>query len=151
MSAPGGSDARRGPDTDAAVERHRGALPDGPVADDAPVNLAVPLDPTHYAALGLDEDADLQVIREAAQRPLPPDVSGDPARAAAHRLAVAVLGDPLRKPVYDAWLARERRWLERVAPKRTTGQLRRWLRQALPLLPLLALLAAAVWWLWSWD
>lgn len=146
MTPPSASEARRGPDTDAAVERHRGALPDGPVAADAPMTLPVPLDPTHYALLGLAEDASESAIEAAALRPL-----ADPAQAAARQLALAVLRDPLRRPVYDAWLARERRWLERVAPRRATGRLWRRLRQALPLLPLLALLAAALWWLGPWD
>ena len=74
-----------------------------------------------------------------------------PDRTLICRLASAVLSDPLRRAVYDAWLERERRWLARVAPSRPADRLRRRLRLALRWLPLLiplGLLAAALAWLW---
>jgi len=140
-------------DVVAEVERHRGALPDGPVAEDAPLTLPVPLDPTHYAVLGLDEHADAVTIAQAVDHlALPPAASAAvAAQPDPRRLASAVLSDPLRRAVYDAWLERERRWLARVAPSRPANRLRRRLRLALRWLPLLiplGLLAAALAWLW---
>jgi hypothetical protein len=149
MSPASRADApRRAASVDAAVERHRGALPDGPVADDAPLTLPLPLEPTHYALLGLGEQADSAAIAAALQRLqsaalTPPRLSSDE-----RRLAAEVLGDPLRKAVYDAWLARERQWLARVAPQDTAGRLRRRGQRLAPLLPVALLLAVVVWWLW---
>lgn len=151
---------RSGEDVVAEVERHRGALPDGPVAVDAPLTLPVPLDPTHYAVLGLDEQADAVTIAQAVGHVTAPvavasSVSVSASASATppdpRQLAAAVLGDPLRRAVYDAWLERERRWLARVAPSRPVDRLRRRLRLALRWLPLLiplALLVAALAWLW---
>ncbi len=151
---------RSGEDVVAEVERHRGALPDGPVAVDAPLTLPVPLDPTHYAVLGLDEQADAVTIAQAVGHVTAPvavassvsvSASASASPSDPRRLAAAVLGDPLRRAVYDAWLERERRWLARVAPSRPADRLRRRLRQALRWLPVvvpLALLAAGLAWLW---
>jgi hypothetical protein len=143
----------QGEDVVAEVERHRGALPDGPVAEDAPLTLPVPLDPTHYAVLGLDEHADAVTIAQVVEHlALPPAASAAVAAPPdPRRLAAAVLGDPLRRAVYDAWLVRERRWLARVAPSRPADRLRRRLRLALRWLPVLipvALLAVGLAWLW---
>jgi len=137
---------RRPASVDAEVERHRGALPDGPVANDAPLTLPLPLEPTHYALLGLGEEADATAIAAALQR-LPSMAASSP-QANDRQLAAEVLGDPLRKAVYDAWLARERQWLARVAPQDAAGRLRRRWQRLAPLLPVALLLAAAVWWLW---
>jgi hypothetical protein len=145
MSPASLTDGPRRPNpVDTEVDRRRGALPDGPVADDAPLTLPLPLDPTHYALLGLAEDADATAIAAALrQRPLDP-----PALAADRRLAAEVLTDPLRRAVYDAWLARERQWLARAAPQNVAGRLkRRWQRLA-PLIPLLLLVVAVIAWLW---
>lgn len=132
---------------DAEVERHRGALPDGPVADDAPLTLPLPLEPTHYALLGLGEQADAATIAAAVRRlqavAQPPSPSAND-----RRLAAEVLSDPLRKAVYDAWLARERQWLARIAPQDASGRLRRRWQRLAPLLPVALLAAVALWWLW---
>ncbi|MEY4750706.1 MAG: hypothetical protein RIQ60_2920 [Pseudomonadota bacterium] len=60
----------------------------------------VPLEPTHYLRLGLAEDASAAVVAR-----IPPPGAQTSAEL---RLAHAVLSDPLRRGVYDAWLARER-------------------------------------------
>lgn len=142
---------RRSASVDAEVERHRGALPDGPVADDAPLTLPLPLEPTHYALLGLGEQADAAAIAAALrqlQQHSAAQVATPSPSADDRRLAAEVLGDPLRKAVYDAWLARERQWLARIAPRDAAGRLRRRWHRLAPLLPVALLLAAAVWWLW---
>lgn len=146
--APLADSPRRPASVDAEVERHRGALPDGPVADDAPLTLPLPLEPTHYALLGLGEQADTVTIAAALQRLQSAAHAASSASAGDRRLAAEVLSDPLRKAVYDAWLARERQWLARIAPQNTAGRLRRRWQRLAPLLPVALLLAAAVWWLW---
>lgn len=153
MTAP--SQRRASGDVIAEVERHRGALPDGPVAADAPLSLPVPLEPTHYALLGLDEQAGPDAIDHAiaALRAAEPVASPRPAVTSgeSRQLAAAVLGDPLRKAVYDAWLARERAWLNRVAPPDPAGRLMRRLRLGLRWLPLLLIAVVVVGlllWLW---
>lgn len=126
--------AARAAELDAEVERHRGALPDGPVADDAPLTLPLPLDPTHYALLGLEEQADAAAVDAAVQRLA---LSGESTEAA-QRLAAAVLSDPLRRPVYDAWLARERDWQRRATPATgMRGRLQTLWRHLRALLPIL--------------
>ncbi|MFM2348343.1 MAG: hypothetical protein RL654_3096 [Pseudomonadota bacterium] len=103
----------------------------------------LPFEPTHYQRLGLAEDcteaeieiawhrvsADLPPPRPDVQRLKPPASSGVAAAEAARtaqrraddrRLAHAVLSDPARRAVYDAWLVRERTarspqgWLARL-------------------------------------
>ncbi len=89
------------------------------------------LTPTHYARLGLAEDADAAAIEEAWQRLRPPPslsaevdevraslkamawpqpgLAESPAiRARQRELAYAVLSDPARRTVYDRWLAEHR-------------------------------------------
>jgi len=103
----------------------------------------------HRAAQGRDAVTIAQVVEHLA---LPPAASAAVAAPPdPRRLAAAVLGDPLRRAVYDAWLVRERRWLARVAPSRPADRLRRRLRLALRWLPVLipvALLAVGLAWLW---
>lgn len=102
----------------------------------------LPFEPTHYQRLGLAEDCTEAEIEIAWHRvsadllpPLPPAErlkpqaasagAADEARSAQRRaddrrLAHAVLSDPARRAVYDAWLARERAarppqgWLTRL-------------------------------------
>jgi DnaJ-class molecular chaperone len=92
--------------------------------------------PTHYERLGLPENASAAHVEAAWQllgRGLPPRdplapslvtpgaVETPALRAAALYLAHAVLSDPRRRAVYDAWLAAQRhaalpvwrRWLTR--------------------------------------
>ncbi|MBP8271865.1 MAG: hypothetical protein KAX42_08325 [Sphaerotilus sp.] len=92
----------------------------------------LPIEPTHYQCLGLSEDCTVTEMQIAwgrieptlpppltplERRDLPADRTGT-RRAEDHRLACAVLGDPARRAVYDAWLARERAvpksWLKRL-------------------------------------
>lgn len=59
---------------------------------------------THYAVLGVAEDAPTEEIRKAAQRLLRknhPDVGGDPETAARINQALNVLGDADRRAKYD--------------------------------------------------
>ena len=96
----------------------------------------LPIEPTHYQRLGLPEDCtavELQIAWLRTEPTLPPaltplqrrDLSASPAtdrsdahRAEDRRLAHAVLVDPARRAVYDAWLLRERAaqrsWLSRL-------------------------------------
>lgn len=102
----------------------------------------LPFESTHYQRLGLAEDCTEAEIEIAWHRvsadllpPLPPAErlkpqaasagAADEARSAQRRaddrrLAHAVLSDPARRAVYDAWLARERAarppqgWLTRL-------------------------------------
>lgn len=83
----------------------------------------VPPHPSHYERLGIPEDADAAQI-DAAWRALAPGLpphdplapslvtpgtEESPAlRAAAVRLAYAVLSHPGRRAVYDRWLAAQR-------------------------------------------
>ena len=60
----------------------------------------VPLHPTHYERLGLTEDT--------APGHIAAMLAPGPQSGAELRLAHAVLCDPLRRTVYDNWLARER-------------------------------------------
>jgi hypothetical protein len=92
----------------------------------------VPLHPSHYERLGLAEDADAEQVEAATLRAAAPaDAPAAPpcaipgtgtgtAAAVMRRtpgpgaderelaIARAVLSDPLRRAVYDAWLLRER-------------------------------------------
>lgn len=92
----------------------------------------LPIEPTHYQRLGLPEDCtatELQIAWLRIEPTLPPpltprerrDLPADRTevrRAEDRRLARAVLGDPARRAVYDAWLARERAvpksWIKRL-------------------------------------
>ena len=92
----------------------------------------LPIEPTHYQRLGLSEDCtatELGIawlrIEPTLPRPLSVverrDLSADRVeerRAEDRRLAHAVLADPARRAVYDAWLARERAasvsWVSRL-------------------------------------
>ena len=92
----------------------------------------LPIEPTHYQRLGLPEDCtatELDIawmrIEPTLPRPLSVaerrDLSADRVeerRAEDRRLAHAVLADPARRAVYDAWLAREREaqksWINRL-------------------------------------
>ena len=92
----------------------------------------LPIEPTHYQRLGLTEDCtptELQIAWLRIEPTLPPPLSvaerrdlptdrSDPHRAEDRRLARAVLGDPARRAVYDAWLVREREarqsWVSRL-------------------------------------
>ncbi|MDZ7858878.1 hypothetical protein [Sphaerotilus sp.] len=92
----------------------------------------LPIEPTHYQRLGLPEDCTLTELQIAwmriepilpppltllQRRDLPEDRS-ETHRAEDRRLAFAVLSDPARRTVYDAWLAREREaqksWINRL-------------------------------------
>ncbi|MDQ5897497.1 MAG: hypothetical protein QG612_1583 [Pseudomonadota bacterium] len=92
----------------------------------APVR-ALPIEPTHYQCLGLPEDCTLAEVeiawhqirpgllpaRAPGARPALPlpgqeDAHAEQTRSDACRLAHAVLTDPDRRAVYDAWLAHER-------------------------------------------
>jgi hypothetical protein len=89
------------------------------------------LTPTHYARLGLAEDADAAAVEDAWQRLRPPavrDVAPDEAgaslkavawpqpglsdtpvvRSRQREVAYTVLSDPGRRAVYDRWLAEHR-------------------------------------------
>ncbi|MFM2065712.1 MAG: hypothetical protein RLZZ584_621 [Pseudomonadota bacterium] len=93
--------------------------------------------PTHYETLGLAEDA------TAGQVDATPPTG--PADTPARQLARAVLADPLRRPVYDAWLARERAGLAAAAGRGPDGR-PRWLRPLLlAALVLVLAVSAAVW------
>ena len=90
--------------------------------------------PTHYERLGLAENASLAEIEAAGQALIPglppadpfapslvtPGTTETPAlRAAAVRLAYAVLANAQRRAVYDRWLASTRaaarpRWWQRL-------------------------------------
>ena len=92
----------------------------------------LPTEPTHYQRLGLPEDCtatELQIAWMRIEPTLPPPLTllerrdlpadrTDARRAEDRRLARAVLGDPARRAVYDAWLARERAvppsWINRL-------------------------------------
>jgi curved DNA-binding protein CbpA len=96
------------------------------------VSGVLPIEPTHYQRLGLPEDCtatELQIAWLRIAPTLPPpltprerrDLPADRTevrRAEDRRLARAVLGDPARRAVYDAWLARERAvpksWIKRL-------------------------------------
>lgn len=98
---------------------------------------ALPFEPTHYQRLRLSETCSAQDIDVAWHRvapSLPPPLTARQRREAAitgertdrmraddRRLAYAVLSDPARRAVYDAWLARERAasrsWLRRLVGK----------------------------------
>jgi hypothetical protein len=96
------------------------------------VSGVLPIEPTHYQRLGLPEDCTETEVRIAWMRiepTLPPPLTPlerrdlpadrtDTRRAEDRRLARAVLGDPARRAVYDAWLARERAvpksWIKRL-------------------------------------
>jgi curved DNA-binding protein CbpA len=97
----------------------------------------LPLHPTHYDRLGLAEDASLDAVRQA--------VAALAAQAPVERqLAAAVLSDPLRRAVYDRYLARERAVL--AAQQRRLGWRRRlpppWLGGGL-------LIGATLWLFWT--
>jgi hypothetical protein len=100
--------------------------------------------PTHYETLDLAEDA---TAEQVAASPGPGSADD-----AARRLARAVLADPLRRAVYDAWLARERAGLAaagRGGPGGRPGGRPRWsigAATSAALLVLLVLLCAAAWW-----
>ena len=90
------------------------------------------IEPTHYQRLDLPEDCTATEVQIAWLRiapTLPPPLTlgqrrdlpaerGEVHRAEDRRLAHAVLTDPARRAVYDAWLARERAaqtsWLSRL-------------------------------------
>jgi hypothetical protein len=96
------------------------------------VNGGLPIEPTHYQRLGLSEDCtatELEIAWMRIEPTLPPPLTlaqrrdlpadrGVLGRAEDRRLACAVLGDPARRAVYDAWLARERAvppsWINRL-------------------------------------
>lgn len=102
-----------------------------------PVAVVVPtgvlsIEPTHYERLGVPEDCTAtelgitwlrieptlpRPLSVAERRDLPAD-RVEQRRAEDRRLAHAVLADPARRAVYDAWLARERTapksWLKRL-------------------------------------
>lgn len=107
------------------------AASSAPAPAPAPVPAGVlPIEPTHYQRLGLPEDcteAEIEIAwhrvaagllppRPPGERLKPPAASAGTAEEARteqmrsddRRLARAVLGDPVRRAVYDAWLARER-------------------------------------------
>lgn len=94
----------------------------------------VPPHPTHYERLGVPPDASAAQIDAAWQAVAPtlppcdpmtpnlvtPGITDSPAlRAAAVRLAYAVLCSPARRAVYDAWLASQQPsgggWWQRVS------------------------------------
>jgi curved DNA-binding protein CbpA len=93
---------------------------------------SLPTEPTHYQCLGLSEDCtatELEIAWLRTVPALPPPLTplerrdlpadrGDARRAESLRLAYAVLADPARRVVYDAWLARERAapktWINRL-------------------------------------
>lgn len=105
---------------------------EGEVAGPPVPTGVLPIEPTHYQRLGLPEDCtatELGIawmrIEPTLPRPLSVaerrDLSADRVeerRAEDRRLAHAVLGDPARRAVYDAWLARERAasvsWVSRL-------------------------------------
>ena len=102
-----------------------------PAAPAAPTGV-LPIEPTHYQRLDLPEDctdAELAIAWMRIEPTLPPPLTplqrrdlpaerGEAHRAEDRRLAHAVLADPARRAVYDAWLARERAarqsWLSRL-------------------------------------
>lgn len=69
-----------------------------------------PLDPTHYAVLGLAEDVTATELAALAGRPAPADEAA--------RLALAVLADGRRRQVYDRYLRRERAAITRAVRRR---------------------------------
>lgn len=68
-----------------------------------PPVTVLPLHPTHYDVLGLPEQVSNEVVQQTVAT-LGSRAHSTPER----RLASAVLSDPLRRTVYDAYLARER-------------------------------------------
>lgn len=102
----------------------------------------LPLHPTHYELLGLPENASPAAVAQAA-------AALDLGASAERRLAAAVLSDPLRRGVYDRYLARERAVL--------AARQRPWLRRLWPttLAARLLLVGTATgllwagWWFWT--
>jgi len=109
----------------------RGPAAGAPAAPVVPTGV-LPIEPTHYQRLGLPEDCTLTELQIAWMRiepTLPPPLTPlqrrdlpegrtEERRAEDRRLARVVLGDPARRAVYDAWLARERAapksWVKRL-------------------------------------
>jgi hypothetical protein len=109
----------------------RGPAVGAPAAPVVPTGV-LPIEPTHYQRLGLPEDCTATVLQIAWMRiepTLPPPLTplqrrdlpedrSEAHRAEDRRLAWAVLVDPARRAVYDAWLARARAapasWLKRL-------------------------------------
>lgn len=105
-----------------------------------PPVTVLPLSPTHYDVLDLAESASAEAVRQAVTT-LGSRAHSTPER----RLASAVLSDPLRRAVYDAYLQRERTAL--------AEQQRRldWRKRLQPQRFGMALLATGVLWLiWSY-
>lgn len=139
-------------DLDAEIDRHRAAVHPEPSGKDGLVDTSLPIDPSHYAVLGLPEGASAQDVARAITRlglegaavPLA-RLQSDTLRAE-QQLAAAVLSDAARRHVYDQWLQRERRLRAqlqaRVAAK--AGRWSRWVRRWWIWLPLLALLLWAL-------
>ncbi len=105
------------------VDWHRVGMEAGAPWQKDPPRWGPPLDPTHYARLGMDDDAmpgelalTLQKFEiQARDGALPPEIA----------LAVEVLSDPLRKAAYDGYVLRERRRLASL--QRQQLRWRRWL------------------------
>ena len=109
----------------------RGPAAGAPAAPVVPTGV-LPIEPTHYQRLGMPEDCTLTELQIAWMRiepTLPPPLTplqrrdlpedrSEAHRAEDRRLAFAVLSDPARRAVYDAWLAREREaqksWINRL-------------------------------------
>ena len=109
----------------------RGSAAGAPATPVVPTGV-LPIEPTHYQRLGLPEDCtatELQIAWMRIEPTLPPPLTplqrrdlpeerSEAHRAEDRRLACAVLVDPARRAVYDAWLARERAaptsWLKRL-------------------------------------
>lgn len=108
------------------VNWHRVGMDAGAPWQDDPARWGPPLDPTHYARLGLDEAVmpgelsltlqQLESDTRARVHPRPPDVV----------LAIEVLSDPLRKNAYDAYLRRERRRVQQQQASRQRKQMLMW-------------------------
>ncbi len=124
------------------VNWHRVGMDAGAPWQDDPARWGPPLDPTHYARLGLDDAVmpgelslalqQLESDTKARAHPLPPDVA----------LAVEVLSDPLRKNAYDAYLRRERRRVHQQQENRQRKQMLLWGGAAA-----LGLAVILIWWI----